>query len=301
MARDAGAKEGVPGQRCAAVRYPYAYGIDMPTSRNWWPTTVWTRKCVPDRCRCPDLPGPRALKAAMHGPILSIAKLHVLLLRWRVRDGRHLRWRHCAHAAGTSQDGCEEGDSTSRLTLPNAESRAESPLPFYPIAFPMSQTFHAPAETGWHVDNPGRAPGPAAQRRRALRSAVPDQQALLSPTAKPPRTTLPIRPMAIPIRARPTLRRLPSTAPAAMEGAEAAIATASGMSAGAADGHGPAQDRRPCDLSQSMFGSTIKLMGTDMARFGIETTFVPQTDAEARRAAVRPTRACCLPKRRPTR
>ena len=37
-----------------------------------------------------------------------------------------------------------------------------------------------------------------------------------------------------------------------------------------------------------MFGSTITLMGTDMARFGIETTFVPQTDAEAWRAAVRP-------------
>ena len=36
----------------------------------------------------------------------------------------------------------------------------------------------------------------------------------------------------------------------------------------------PAQGRRPCGLSQSMFGSTIKLLGAEMARFGIETTFV---------------------------
>jgi O-succinylhomoserine sulfhydrylase len=41
-------------------------------------------------------------------------------------------------------------------------------------------------------------------------------------------------------------------------------------------------------FSQSMFGSTIKLIGTEFARFGVESTIVPQTDLDAWRAAVRP-------------
>jgi O-succinylhomoserine sulfhydrylase len=40
--------------------------------------------------------------------------------------------------------------------------------------------------------------------------------------------------------------------------------------------------------SQSMFGSTIKLIGSDLAKFGVQSTFVPQTDVDAWRAAVRP-------------
>ncbi|MBS0610220.1 MAG: aminotransferase class V-fold PLP-dependent enzyme, partial [Proteobacteria bacterium] len=40
--------------------------------------------------------------------------------------------------------------------------------------------------------------------------------------------------------------------------------------------------------SQSMFGSTIKLLGSEMARFGVETTFVSQTDIAAWQAAIRP-------------
>lgn len=75
---------------------------------------------------------------------------------------------------------------------------------------------------------------------------------------------------------------------AALEGAEAAVATASGMSAVLLMAMGLLKTGDHVICSQSMFGSTIKLMGTDMARFGIETTFVPQTDAEAWRAALRP-------------
>jgi O-succinylhomoserine sulfhydrylase len=41
-------------------------------------------------------------------------------------------------------------------------------------------------------------------------------------------------------------------------------------------------------FSQSMFGSTIKLIGSEFARFGVESTAVPQTDLAAWRAAVRP-------------
>jgi len=40
--------------------------------------------------------------------------------------------------------------------------------------------------------------------------------------------------------------------------------------------------------SQSMFGSTIKLFGTEFARFGVESTIVPQSDIAAWKAAVRP-------------
>jgi O-succinylhomoserine sulfhydrylase len=40
--------------------------------------------------------------------------------------------------------------------------------------------------------------------------------------------------------------------------------------------------------SQSMFGSTIKLIGSDLAKFGVLSSFVSQTDVDAWRAAVRP-------------
>jgi O-succinylhomoserine sulfhydrylase len=40
--------------------------------------------------------------------------------------------------------------------------------------------------------------------------------------------------------------------------------------------------------SQSMFGSTIKLIGTEFARFGVESTIVPQADVAAWKAAVHP-------------
>jgi O-succinylhomoserine sulfhydrylase len=40
--------------------------------------------------------------------------------------------------------------------------------------------------------------------------------------------------------------------------------------------------------SSAVFGSTVTLFGTILSRFGVETAFVPATDAEAWRAAVRP-------------
>ena len=75
---------------------------------------------------------------------------------------------------------------------------------------------------------------------------------------------------------------------AALEGAEACISTASGMSAILMMCLGllKAGDHVLC--SQSMFGSTIKLIGSDLAKFGVESTFVPQTDLAAWKAAVRP-------------
>ncbi|NCT96532.1 MAG: O-succinylhomoserine sulfhydrylase [Comamonadaceae bacterium] len=76
---------------------------------------------------------------------------------------------------------------------------------------------------------------------------------------------------------------------AALEGSEAAMGTASGMSAILLMCLGllKAGDHVVC--SQSMFGSTIKLIGSDLAKFGVESSFVPQTDVGAWKAALRPT------------
>ena len=76
---------------------------------------------------------------------------------------------------------------------------------------------------------------------------------------------------------------------AALEGAPAAIATASGMSAILMMCMGLLKSGDHVLCSQSMFGSTIKLIGTDLAKFGVTSTFVPQTDLAAWQAALRPT------------
>jgi len=75
---------------------------------------------------------------------------------------------------------------------------------------------------------------------------------------------------------------------AALEGAEACIATSSGMSAILLLGMGllKAGDHVVC--SRSVFGSTIMLFGREFAKFGVETSFVSQTDVGEWRRAVRP-------------
>ncbi len=75
---------------------------------------------------------------------------------------------------------------------------------------------------------------------------------------------------------------------AAMEGTSGCIAASSGMAAILLVVMGllKAGDHVVC--SQSVFGSTIKLL-QDFAKFGVETTFVSQTDVAQWRAAMRPT------------
>ena len=75
---------------------------------------------------------------------------------------------------------------------------------------------------------------------------------------------------------------------AAMEGTECAVATSTGMAAILLVALTALKAGDHVIASQSMFGSTMKLLGTEMARFGVETTFVSQTDAAAWQAAVRP-------------
>lgn len=76
---------------------------------------------------------------------------------------------------------------------------------------------------------------------------------------------------------------------AALEGAPAAISTASGMSAILMMCMGLLKAGDHVICSHSMFGSTIKLIGSDLAKFGVASTFVSQTDANAWKAAIKPT------------
>ena len=75
---------------------------------------------------------------------------------------------------------------------------------------------------------------------------------------------------------------------AALEGMEAAIATSSGMSAVLLLLMGllKAGDHVVC--SQSVFGATIKLIGTEFRKFGVESSFVSQTDVGEWKAAIKP-------------
>ena len=74
---------------------------------------------------------------------------------------------------------------------------------------------------------------------------------------------------------------------AALEGAEACISTSSGMSAVLMMIMGLLKAGDHIICSRSMFGSTIKLVG-DFARYGVESSFVSQTDIAQWQAAVRP-------------
>ena len=75
---------------------------------------------------------------------------------------------------------------------------------------------------------------------------------------------------------------------AAMEGTEAAIATSTGMAAILLLCMGllKAGDHVVC--SRSVFGSTMALFGKEFAKFGVETTFVAQTDVAQWQAALKP-------------
>ena len=76
---------------------------------------------------------------------------------------------------------------------------------------------------------------------------------------------------------------------AALEGMEACVGTASGMGAILLLCMGLLKVGDHVVCSRSVFGSTIKLLGTEFARFGVETSFVSQTDVAEWKAAVRPT------------
>ena len=75
---------------------------------------------------------------------------------------------------------------------------------------------------------------------------------------------------------------------AALEGTAACIATSSGMSAILLLGMGLLRAGDHVVCSQSVFGATLMLFGREFAKFGVETSFVSQTDVQSWRAAIRP-------------
>jgi len=74
---------------------------------------------------------------------------------------------------------------------------------------------------------------------------------------------------------------------AALEGAQACVATASGMSAILAMAMAVLKSGDHVLCSASVFGSTVQLFSNIMAKFGVETTFVPGASVAAWEGALR--------------
>ncbi|MER0216246.1 MAG: O-succinylhomoserine sulfhydrylase [Nitrosomonas sp.] len=75
---------------------------------------------------------------------------------------------------------------------------------------------------------------------------------------------------------------------AALEGAEACIATSSGMSAILACTMGLLSAGDHIVASRSLFGATVNLFNNILKRFNIDTTFVSATDVKSWQAAIQP-------------
>ncbi|WP_416762524.1 O-succinylhomoserine sulfhydrylase [Roseateles sp. So40a] len=75
---------------------------------------------------------------------------------------------------------------------------------------------------------------------------------------------------------------------AALEGTEACIATSSGMSAIMLLVMGLLKSGDHVVCSRSVFGSTIKLLQGEFGKFGVQTTFVSQTDLAEWKSALQP-------------
>jgi O-succinylhomoserine sulfhydrylase len=76
---------------------------------------------------------------------------------------------------------------------------------------------------------------------------------------------------------------------AALEGAEACVATATGMAAILSTVMALMKAGEHIVASRSIFGATQQLFGNILPRFGVDTTFVDQNTVEGFRAAMRPT------------
>src|SRR5688572_24994088 len=75
---------------------------------------------------------------------------------------------------------------------------------------------------------------------------------------------------------------------AALEGAEACVATASGMSAILSTAMALLKSGDHIVCSNAVFGATVQLFGNYLARFGVQTSFVAPTEIDDWQRAVRP-------------
>jgi O-succinylhomoserine sulfhydrylase len=78
---------------------------------------------------------------------------------------------------------------------------------------------------------------------------------------------------------------------AALEGAEACVATASGMAAILSTCMALLKSGDHVVCSRDVFGTTVNLFSKYLAKFGVEVTFVPLVDLAGWRAALRPNTA----------
>ena len=76
---------------------------------------------------------------------------------------------------------------------------------------------------------------------------------------------------------------------AALEGAEACVATATGMAAVATTAFGLLKSGDHLIAARGVFGTVVPLFDQILARFGVSTTWVDLTDLDAWKKAVRPT------------
>jgi O-succinylhomoserine sulfhydrylase len=76
---------------------------------------------------------------------------------------------------------------------------------------------------------------------------------------------------------------------AALEGAEACVATATGMAAVATTAFGLLKSGDHIVAARGVFGTVVPLFNQILGRFGVATTWVDPTDLDAWRRAVRPT------------
>lgn len=86
---------------------------------------------------------------------------------------------------------------------------------------------------------------------------------------------------------------------AVLEGAEACIATSSGMSAILACVMGLLSAGDHIVASRSLFGATVNLFNNILKRFNIDTTFVSATDVNSWEAAIQPNTKLFFWKHRP--
>src|SRR3989441_10780375 len=75
---------------------------------------------------------------------------------------------------------------------------------------------------------------------------------------------------------------------AALEGAQACVATASGMSAILATAMATLKAGDHVVCSSGVFGATVQLFSTVLSKFGIETTYANGTQPSTWRAAMKP-------------
>jgi len=75
---------------------------------------------------------------------------------------------------------------------------------------------------------------------------------------------------------------------AALEGAQACVATASGMSAILATAMATLKAGDHVVCSSGVFGATVQLFSTVLSKFGIETTYADGTQPSVWKAAIRP-------------